>query len=48
MNAYELKNVPILTLWVDYMYLWFILWGGSKNKAFIILNNSVLEDKGVL
>ena len=49
MTGYESQNIAILTgKWVDYMYLWFILWGVSKNEAFDILNNSVLEDKGVL
>ena len=44
--AYELKNIVILNAKsVDYR---FILWSISKNEAVIILNNSVLEDKGVL
>ena len=44
--AYELKNIVILNAkGVDYR---FILWSISKNEAVNILNNSVLEDKGVL
>ena len=46
MMAYELKNTAILnTKGVDYRC---ILWGISKNDAVDRLNNSVLEDKGVL
>ena len=46
MTAYELKNIAMLTVkGVDQR---FILWGISKNEAVNILNNSVLEDKGVL
>ena len=46
MMAYELKNIAILnTKGVDYRC---ILWGISKNDAVDRLNNSVLEDKGVL
>ena len=44
--AYELKNIAILNVkGVDYRC---ILWGISKNDAVDRLNNSVLEDKGVL
>ena len=46
MTAYELKNIAILNVkGIDYRC---ILWGISKNEAVNILNNSVLEDKGVL
>ena len=46
MNAYELKNMAILTVkGVDYSC---ILWRISKNDAVNTLSNSVLEDKGVL
>ena len=46
MMAYELKNVAILNAkGVDYRC---ILWGINKNDAINRLNNSVLEDKGVL
>ena len=46
MMAYELKNIAILNAKdVDYRC---ILWGISKNDAVDRLNNSVLEDKGVL
>ena len=46
MIAYELKNIAILNAkGVDYRC---ILWGISKDKSFNKLNNSVLEDKGVL
>ena len=46
MTAYELKNIAILTVkGVDYRC---ILWGISKTEAVNRLNNSVLEDKGVL
>ena len=46
MTAYELKNIAILNVkGIDYRC---ILWGISKNEAVIILNNFVLEDKGVL
>ena len=46
MIAYELKNIAILNAkGVDYRC---ILWGISKNDAVDRLNNSVLEDKGVL
>ena len=44
--AYELKNITILNAkGVDYRC---ILWGISRNDAVNRLNNSVLEDKGVL
>ena len=46
MMAYELKNIAILNAkGVDYRC---ILWGISKNDAINRLNDSVLEDKGVL
>ena len=46
MTAYELKNIAILNVkGIDYRW---ILWGISKNEAVNILNNFVLEDKGVL
>ena len=46
MTAYELKNIAILNVkGVDYRC---ILRCISKNQAGNILNNSVLEDKGVL
>ena len=46
MTAYELKNVAILNAkGVDYRC---ILWAISKIKAVHDLNNSVLEEKGVL
>ena len=46
MTAYELKNIAILNVkGVDYRC---ILRCISKNQAVNILNNSVLEDKGVL
>ena len=46
MTAYEYKNIAILNVkGVDYRC---ILWGICKNEAANILNNSVLEDKGVL
>ena len=44
--AYELKNIEILNAkGVDYRC---ILWGISRDDAVDRLNNSVLEDKGVL
>ena len=44
--AYELKNIAMLTVKrADYRC---ILWCISKNEPVNILNNSVLEDKGVL
>ena len=46
MMVYELKSIAILSAkGVDYRC---ILWGISKNDAVDRLNNSVLEDKGVL
>ena len=46
MTAYQLKNIAILSVkGFDYRC---ILWGFSKNETVNILNNSVLEDKGVL
>ena len=46
MMAYELKSIAILNAkGVDYRC---ILWGISKNDPVDRLNNSVLEDKGVL
>ena len=46
MTACELKNIAILNAKsVDYRC---ILWAISKNKAVHDLNNSVLEEKGVL
>ena len=46
MTAYELKITAILNgKCLDYRC---ILWGISKSEAVKILNNSVLEDKGVL
>ena len=45
-TAYELKNIAILNVkGVDSRC---ILWAISKNEAVNILNNSVLEDRGVL
>ena len=45
-TAYELKNIAILNVkGVDCRC---ILWAISKNEAVNILNNSVLEDRGVL
>ena len=46
MTAYKLKNITKLTVKrTDYEC---ILWGISKYVAVDILNNSMLEDKGVL
>ena len=46
MMTYELKSIAILnTIDVDYRC---ILWGISKNDVINRLNNSVLEDNGVL
>ena len=46
MMAYELKNIAISDAKdVDYRC---ILWGISRDEAVNGLNNSVLEDKGVL
>ena len=44
--TYQLKNITILNAkGVDYRC---ILWGISRDEAVNRLNNSVLEDKGVL
>ena len=46
MMAYKLKNIAILNAkGVDYRC---ILWGISRDEAVNRLNNSALEDKGVL
>ena len=46
MTAYELKNIAILNVkGVDFRG---ILWGISWDEAVKRLNNSVLEDKGVI
>ena len=46
MTSYELKNTAILNIkGANYRC---ILWGINKNKAVSFLNNSGLEDKGVL
>ena len=46
MMAYKLKNIAILNAKaIDYRC---ILWGISRDEAVNGLNNSVLEDKGVL
>ena len=46
MTAYELKNIVILNIkGVDFRC---ILWGISRDEAVNRLNNSVLEDKGLL
>ena len=46
MMAHELKNIAILNAKdIDYRC---VLWGISKNDVIDRLNNSVLEDKGVL
>ena len=46
MIAYELKNIAILN--VKGIYFSCILWGISRDEAVNRLNNSALEDKGVL
>ena len=46
MMAYELKNIAILN--AKGIYCRCILWGISKDEAVNRLNNSVLEDTGVL
>ena len=46
MTAYELKNTAILN--VKGVYFRCILLGISRDEAINMLNNSVLEDKGVL
>ena len=46
MTAYELKNIAILNVkGVDFRR---ILWGITRDEAFNRLNNSVLDNKGVL
>ena len=46
MMAFELKNIAILNAkGVNYRY---ILWGISRDEAVNRINNSVLEEKGVL
>ena len=46
MTAYELKNIAMLNVkGVDFR---FILWGFNKDEAVNRLDNSVLEDTGVL
>ena len=46
MTTYQLKNIAIMNVKdADYRC---ILWGISRNEAVNILNNSVLEGKGVL
>ena len=46
MISYELKNIAMLNAkGFDYSC---ILWGISRDEAVNRLNNSVLEDKGVL
>ena len=46
MTSYESKSIAILNVnGVDYRC---ILWSISKNEAVNILNNSVLQDKGIL
>ena len=46
MTAYELKNIAILNVkGLDFSC---ILWGISRDEAVNRLNNSVLEEKGVL
>ena len=46
MTAYELKNIAILN--VKVVYFRRILWGISRDEVVNRLNNSVLQDKGVL
>ena len=46
MSAYELKSIAISNVKdADFRC---ILWGISRDEAVNMLNNSVLEDKGVL
>ena len=46
MTAYELKSIALLNVkWTDFRC---ILWGISRDEAVNRLNNSVLEDKGLL
>ena len=46
MTAYELKNIAILN--VKVVYFRRILWAISRDEVVNRLNNSVLQDKGVL
>ena len=46
MTAYEFKNIAILN--AKGVYFRYILWGISRDEAVNRLNNSVLEDIGVL
>ena len=46
MTPYELKNIVILN--VKGVELRCILWGISRDEVVNRLNNSMLEDKGVL
>ena len=46
MSAYELKNIAVLN--VKGVYFRCILWGINRDEAVIRLNNSVLENKGLL
>ena len=46
MTAYELKNIAILN--VESVDFRCILWGITRDETANILNNSMLEDKGVL
>ena len=46
MTAYESKSIAILN--VKDLDFRCILWGISRNEAVNSLNNSVLEDKGLL
>ena len=46
MTAYELNNIAIQN--VQRVGFSCILWGITKNEDVIRLNNSVLEDEGVL
>ena len=46
MAAYELKKLAILN--VNGVGFRCLLWGISRDEAINRLNNSVLEDKGVL
>ena len=44
--AYELKNIAILN--VKGLHFRCVLWGISRDEAVNRLNNSVLQNKGVL
>ena len=44
--AYELKNIAILN--VKGLHFRCVLWGISRDEAVNKLNNSVLQNKGVL